>query len=67
MSKTPAQHKRGKDGRFVAGGEPASEAQSAEDPLEEGDWEGGEGFGSVGPVAFGTPGQQAESTHLVSR
>ena len=36
MSKTPAQHKRGKGGRFVAGGEPASEVQSVEDPLEEG-------------------------------
>ena len=59
MTKTPAQYKRGKDGRLASGDEPVSEAQRGEDPPEEVDWEGGEGFGSVGPAAFGTPGQQA--------
>ena len=55
MAKTPGQPKRGKGGRFVADSEPAPEDQKAEDPAEENDWSRGEGFGSVGPAAFGTP------------
>ena len=59
MAKTPGQPKRGKGGRFVADSEPAPEDQKAEESAEENDWSRGEGFGSVGPAAFGTPGQQA--------
>ena len=59
MAKTPGQPKRGKGGRFVAGQEPAPEGQEDEELSEENDWSRGEGFGSVGPAAFGTPGQQA--------
>ena len=55
MAKTPGQPKRGKGGRFVADSEPASEDQKAEESAEENDWSRGEGFGSVGPAAFGTP------------
>ena len=59
MSKTPAQNKRGKGGRFVSGGEPAPEDQGADGLSEENVWSRGEGFGSIGPTGFGTPGQQA--------
>ena len=59
MAKTPGRPKRGKGGRFVADSEPAPEGQKAEDLADENDWSRGEGFGSVGPAAFGTPGQQA--------
>ena len=59
MAKTPGRPKRGKGGRFVADSEPAPEDQKAEESAEENDWSRGEGFGSVGPAAFGTPGQQA--------
>ena len=59
MAKTPGQPKRGKGGRFVAGEEPAPEGQKVEDLSEENDWSRGEGFGSIGPAAFGTPSQQA--------
>ena len=59
MAKTPGQPKRGKGGRFVAGQEPAPEGQEDEELSEENDWSRGEGFGSIGPAAFGTPSQQA--------
>ena len=67
MAKTPGQPKRGKGGRFVADAEPAPEGQKAEDLADENDWSRGEGFGSVGPTAFGTPTQQASLGDLQAR
>ena len=64
MSKTPAQNKRGKGGRFVTEEESAPEAQNSVEAQEGGGWERGEGFGSIGPVAFGTPDQQASLADL---
>eukprot|EP01048_Picozoa_sp_COSAG05_P028347 COSAG05_NODE_8744_length_675_cov_4.954861_1_plen_140_part_10 len=64
MSRTPAR-KRGEDGRLL----PLEEAQPDQGPGpdnlgEGGGWEAGEGFGSVGLAAFGTPEQQASLADL---
>ena len=57
MSRTPAR-KRGEDGRLLPLEEAQPDRQDGLDSQEEGGgWEAGEGFGSVGPAAFGTPEQ----------
>ena len=64
MSRTSAQSKRGKDGRFVPAEVSEPEAPRGENDLEGEGWARGEGFGSIGPASFGTPEQQASLADL---
>ena len=65
MARTPAR-KRGEDGRLLPLDEAQPDQEAGPDNLGEGGgWEAGEGFGSIGPAAFGTPEQQASLVGLV--
>ena len=64
MARTPAR-KRGEDGRLLPLDEAQPDQQAGSDNVGEGEgWDAGEGFGSIGPAAFGTPEQQASLADL---
>ena len=64
MARTPAR-KRGEDGRLLPLDEAQPDQEAGPDNLGEGGgWEAGEGFGSIGPAAFGTPEQPASLADL---